>query len=286
MIKLLNITKVFSGDLTSKNTIALSDVSFNIESGKITGFLGANGAGKTTLIKIIMDFIRANSGEVQYCEGLGSSLYKALKQIGYLPERPYFYPQLNGYDFLQYMGKLSQVEELQLKNNINQWSKRLGIDFALNRKLHTYSKGMLQRLGLCSVLLNNPRMIILDEPLSGLDPVGRKEIKDIIKEIHCAGISVFFSTHIVSDVEEIGDNVVFLKQGKLVYSGSLLDILSRYKKRSFRIKYLLQNKLIDLNVAEEDLENQLSGLLSQRVQIISVQQEQMKLEEIFYNIKG
>lgn len=225
MISVDSISKSFrgtKGHFWTKNELVLDKVSFSIQRAKVTGFLGANGAGKTTLLKIMLGFIDADSGTVSFDDELGVDFRDS---IGYLPERPYFYPNLTGLDFVRLMSELSNNKQNIMQSNINLWAPKLRIDFALNRKISTYSKGMLQRLGILSSIIHNPKLIILDEPLSGVDPIGRKELKDIILELKNSGTTVFFSSHILSDIEEICDEIIFLKDKKVQYAGRIEDLL-------------------------------------------------------------
>lgn len=285
MIKLDKITKVFSSDIFKKSFKALDEISFEVKEGNLTGFLGANGAGKTTSIKIMMDFIRATSGQVIYSKQLGGSLKEAVKYIGYLPERPYFYPNLTGREFVQYLGQLSSLNKSQIEEKIKYWSPRFKIDHALDRMLKNYSKGMLQRIGMVSTLVHSPKLVILDEPLSGLDPVGRKEIKDILKEINKnEGITIFFSSHIVYDVEEICHDVIFVKDGKLAYEGKVDTLLKENSKNIFHLKFYEGDNLKIVEVNGANLNREIQNLLSQGKNLYEVQPQKPTLEDIIYRL--
>ena len=146
MLKFSSVTKVFKSDFLKKPVVAVDDLSFNVDEGSIVGFLGANGAGKTTSLKIAMDFTRSTKGEVSF-EGLGKNKSEIFSNIGFLPERPYFYPHLTGRAFCHYMGKLVDMKKSEIEEQIVRWAPKLRIDFALDREIKTYSKGMLQRIG-------------------------------------------------------------------------------------------------------------------------------------------
>ena len=301
MLTLEKITKIFPLDFWKPPFIALEDLSFTIDEGKIVGFLGANGAGKTTSLRIIMGFTKANRGKVLFDRSLGSNRDKVLRNIGFLPERPFFYPDLSGRDFLTFMGKLCEMNSRQIDQAIARWTPRFKIDFALKRKIRTYSKGMLQRIGFCSVLLHDPRLIILDEPLSGLDPIGRKELKDAIIEVNRAGKTVFFSSHIVPDVEEICEKVIFIKNGKLLYEGSIDRIMLDHKGSMYQFKIPKPQNLSAMalpgdvsesenyfivTVAQESRQHLIKILLEKNIDIESLVPIRPSLEEIFYKVKN
>jgi ABC-2 type transport system ATP-binding protein len=285
MLRFNNISKIFKSDLFRQPFVALRDVSFEVETGKIVGFLGANGAGKTTSLKIAMDFIRATEGEVVYSELLGKTRKEIFSNLGYLPERPYFYPHLKGREFCEYMGALSDLDKRTIKQRIEQWAPRFKIDFALEREIRNYSKGMLQRIGFLATLLHDPKMIILDEPLSGLDPIGRKELKDVITEINQQGKTIFFSSHIVSDVEEVCDNVIFLKDGMLVYEGSVEKLLRENSKSTSRLRYKKGDTFESELISNEEKNDKIKTLLQENCEILSLEPEKLTLEEIIYNVK-
>lgn len=285
MLKFNSISKIFKTDLFRKPFVALEDVSFEVSDEKIIGFLGANGAGKTTSLKIAMDFIRPSKGHVEYSPKLGKKQKEIFANIGYLPERPFFYPHLKGREFCYYMGSLLDLEKKILDERIKFWAPRFKIDFALDREIRTYSKGMLQRIGFLATLLHDPLMVILDEPLSGLDPIGRKELKDVIIEINSQGKTVFFSSHIVSDVEEICDEVIFLKDGKLTYQGSVEKLISDNTRQINRIRYRKNNDILIETVTDEDKEKKLQEIISNNYELMSFEPEKLTLEEIIYNVK-
>lgn len=302
MIYFNEINKKFKVDFWNRSFNALEKVSFKISEGQITGFLGANGAGKTTLIKILMNLIRPTSGQVEFNKKLGCNPRKILSGIGYLPERPYFYPHLTGKEFIQYLSLLNDVPSDVMRKRLGFWAERLNLAFALDRKIRSYSKGMLQRLGFISTIIHDPQVIILDEPLSGLDPIGRKEIKDAIVEINNKGKTIFFSSHIIPDVEEVCQAVVFLEKGKIIYDGSIHELINKNIKPNYIIKAVL-NPQIGLktecslienyqvgenkyyNVSWDQKDNLIKEILSHNGKIESMNQNKITLEEIFYKIR-
>jgi ABC-2 type transport system ATP-binding protein len=298
MIFFNEVTKIFRSDLITQPFTALDKVSFKVPEGSMVGFLGANGAGKTTSLKIIMDFIRPTLGSVDFSPTLGVNKLDIFRHVGFLPERPYFYPNLTGEDFLIFMGRLSDMQAPLIKEQIKKWAPRFKIDHALKRELKTYSKGMLQRIGFLSTIIHHPKIIILDEPLSGLDPIGRKELKDVIVEVHREGKTVFFSSHIVPDIEEICDRVIFLKEGKLIYDGSVGELMKQSKIQDYEIsvqgfkgltpqlyrdKILLPEDVVKLTVTSEHKDQVLKELLDTGSNVLSLEMMKSSLEDIFYH---
>lgn len=224
-IELKNVRKVFSHPMKVWTKIeSVKDLSFSMEQGEIIGFVGHNGAGKTTTIKMIMGFITPTSGEISVF-GKKPGEREVKSKIGFLPERPYFYSELTAMEVLKYFGKLSGLSGRILTDKAENVLKKVGLFEDRNRKLASYSKGMLQRIGLAQAIIHDPELVIMDEPMSGLDPIGRKEVKDIIRGLKRDGKSVIFSSHILSDIENLSDRVLIIEHGKLKSFGSLHEII-------------------------------------------------------------
>ena len=285
MIEFNGITKKFQNNFWDKEFLAVDGVSFKIEAGDLVGFLGANGAGKTTLIKILMDFSRQTSGEVTFDKMMGNSLNEIKSSIGYLPERPYLYPHLTGREFLEYVGSVNSISSSELEGLIIYWTEKMQIAHALNKRTKEYSKGMLQRLGFVSCLIHNPKLLVLDEPLSGLDPMGRRDFKKILVELNKSGVTIFFSSHIVSDVEEICNKVIFIEKGKLVYEGNLDSLLMKHANDLYTVKTLENGKVETAHLTSEEKNNYLESMLAKKIEVIEIEKEKITLEEIIYKIK-
>jgi ABC-2 type transport system ATP-binding protein len=295
MISIDHISKSFRGasdHFWKPKQLVLNDINLQIAPDQIIGFLGANGAGKTTLIKIILGLISQDSGTIRFEKSLGKDIEEAFRNLSYLPERPYFYPHLTGREFAQLIGITCGISKATIYERLKTYASMVKIEFALDRKLKSYSKGMLQRVGLMVCLITRPKLLILDEPLSGVDPVGRKEIKDIIVDFQKNGGTVFFSSHILADVEEICDQVVFMKHGTIQLNDKLGNILSRYQTNNFNITYQASECLLDsvnlkkdiyrLVVDESKKEQLLRQILDNAGQILSVEREKKSLEEVLY----
>lgn len=212
----------------------LHEVSLSVGYGEIFGFLGPNGAGKTTTMKIVLGLMRATTGTVELL-GRPALDVDVHKSIGYLPESPYFYDYLTAEEFLWFYGRLGQVNPSDLQQRIPTLLAQVGLTEARYRPLRKFSKGMLQRIGLAQALIHDPQLVMLDEPMSGLDPVGRKDVRDIILGLRDQGKTIFFSTHIISDVEMICDRVGILAKGRMVTVGSMDELVNRNVAQSVEV---------------------------------------------------
>jgi len=221
-IEIENLTKDYEVGFWRKRKVrALDGLSLSVEAGHIFGFLGANGAGKTTTLKLLMRLIYPTAGSARI---LGHDIrdVSVHARIGYLPENPYFYDYLTPREFLDYCGQLFGLDQQTRKTRTEELLARVNLDSrSWKRQLRKFSKGMLQRVGLAQALINNPEVVFLDEPMSGLDPVGRREVRDLIASLRAEGKTVFMSSHILSDIEVLCDSVAILKHGKLAHAGSI-----------------------------------------------------------------
>lgn len=225
MIVFDQISKAFKGDIGGAHVQALSDISFSVPSGEVFGFLGPNGAGKSTTIKVLLNLIRPDVGSASIL-GLDVSRNEVRKQVGFLPENPYFYDYLTARELLWFGGRASGLAKKAIVQRGDELLERVGLNDAANRQLRTYSKGMVQRAGLALALIHDPEVVILDEPMSGLDPLGRKMVGDLIVDLKKQGKTVFFSSHILNDVERFSDRVAIIARGRLQTTGTLQDLLS------------------------------------------------------------
>ncbi|MEE2756440.1 MAG: ABC transporter ATP-binding protein [Myxococcota bacterium] len=204
---------------------AVRGISLNVEQGEIFGFLGPNGAGKTTTIKMLMGLIHPSAGGARiFGQSIGH--IQTRERIGFLPEHPYFYEHLKPIEFLEYYARLFPMTARERKQRAQALIDRVGLNHAVDRPLRKYSKGMIQRVGLAQALINDPDLVILDEPMSGLDPMGRKDVRDIILELSERGKTIFFSSHILQDVEMLCSRVSILVDGQIRREGQLSSLLS------------------------------------------------------------
>ncbi|HKP60197.1 MAG TPA: ABC transporter ATP-binding protein [Polyangiales bacterium] len=224
ILEVSGLKKTFQLGLLRKRVEAVRDVSFEVRRGEVFGFVGPNGAGKTTSIKMMLQLIFPSAGQVKL---FGTSTFdpEARRRLGYLPENPYIYAYLKPLEFLDLCGRLTSMPSARRKARSEELVHKLGIGHALDRPIGKFSKGMMQRLGFCQALLHEPELLILDEPFSGLDPIGRKDIRDLMLEQKAKGTTLLLTTHVLSDVETLSERVAIVRQGKIVAYGALDDLL-------------------------------------------------------------
>ena len=236
VIQTENLTQDFQTGFWRKRPVrALEGLNLQIESGEVFGLLGPNGAGKTTTFKILMGLIRPTGGNARILDADVQDV-KVRQRIGYLPEQPYFYDYLTAREFLIYCGALCDLPKAEASQRTNELLQLVGLADSADKQLRKFSKGMLQRVGLAQALINDPEVLFLDEPMSGLDPLGRREVRDLIVGLRAKGKTIFFSSHILTDVEAMCDRVAILNKGRLVESGKLPEIL---KTRSNEIEVVI-----------------------------------------------
>ena len=207
-----------------KPKLALKDVSFSVEPGQVYGFIGPNGAGKSTTIKVLTGLLNFDSGKV-LVNGISPRDVKSRRYIGYSPEQPYFYDYLTGRELLRFYGTLVGLDGAELDKRIT-WALELlhaNKDW-IDRRLRSYSKGMMQRVGIAQAILGKPKLLILDEPMSGLDPMGRRDVREAILELNRDGVTIFYSSHLLSDVESISHRVAMIVDGRIVREGTVDEI--------------------------------------------------------------
>lgn len=292
-IVLENLSKVYQTGFWMRSFLAVDDLNLSVQEGEAFGFVGPNGAGKTSTIKILVGLQRPSSGNA-YLHGISVLDPTSRYRLGFLPERPYFYTHLSAREVLRFYGGLLKMPKKELHTRMEYLLERVNMTAFADVPLGKYSKGMLQRVGLCQTLLHDPQVILLDEPMSGLDPVGRALVRDLILEEKHKGKTVFFCSHVLSDVESICDRVAILIKGKIRSMGSIDELVKdEQPKVQCRFKAplnfegslslgeeLLLDGTLRVTVSKEDLPHLLQTLLHQRAEIIDVLPIRRTLEDV------
>ena len=293
-----NLSKEYPyGFLNLKKRISLENLNLQVESGEVFGFLGPNGAGKSTTIKLLMRLIFPTSGTARI---LGKSIedVSTHQGIGYLPEQPYFYDYLTAAELLDYFARFHRLTASDRRERIERMLKKVGLETAKKIQLRKYSKGMLQRVGMAQAILHEPEVVVLDEPMSGLDPLGRREVRDIILELKREGRTVLFSTHILSDAEMLCDRVGVIVGGRLRGVGTpgemvgmraqgmeiLFEVEGAAKKFALMDRATRTGERYRVEVSEGELYGALNELNSVGARILSVAQIKPTLEDFFMHL--
>ncbi len=304
IIEIENLSKDYEkGFLKKKKIRALEGLNLQVEPGQIFGFLGGNGAGKTTTIKLLMRLIFPTEGSAKIL-GEDISNFKMHSKIGYCPENPYFYDYLKARELMDYFGELFGLDSNKRKQKTEELLTKVGLEEKdWNKQLRKFSKGMLQRVGIAQSLVNEPEIVFLDEPMSGLDPIGRREIRELIAELREKGTTVFMSSHILSDIEALCDKVAILRSGKLVATGNLDDLLTKSGEvQEFEINIKgVSAEVLEANISniagatitakpnganihienENDIEKIIQITKTAGGNLVSVQPTRQSLEELF-----
>ncbi len=223
-VEVKNLTKVFSTGLSKNYVVAVDNLSFEVAAGEVYGLIGPNGSGKSTTMKVVLGLMAASKGSAKVF-GLDSGDIQARNEIGFLPENPYFYKHLSGEETLKFYGKLCGLKGSELKDRIVELLQLVDLEGAAKRRLGGYSKGMLQRIGLAQTLIQNPRLVILDEPTAGVDPVGSRQIRDLILKLKDDGFTVFLCSHLLEQVQEVCDRVGIIFKGRMRREGTLDELI-------------------------------------------------------------
>lgn len=294
-----NLTKIYSAGWKRESVKAVDDLSLSIDQGSVVGLIGPNGAGKSTAIYCILGLLIPDAGSIRIF-GHPPDSKKARNRLGFQSEIFHTYDYLKPEDTLKLYGQLSNLSEAELDQRINPQLERLGLMHAQNRKVGSFSKGMKQRLGIAQALIHNPDLLILDEPFTGLDPQGRKEIGDIVFEEKRKGKTVFFSSHILSDIERLCDQIIMIRKGSVVLSGDLEDMTTTDGRWSITVKGWSQvsgSPLADWDlsinqqqttteiICSGEQKNEVLGqLIKLPVDIIGVRTQTQTLEELYMKL--
>jgi ABC-2 type transport system ATP-binding protein len=264
------LTKVFPVPFHREKVVAVRDLDLRVEAGEVYGLLGPNGSGKSTTLKIILGLVSPTRGRSEIF-GRDSSRVDSREAVGFLPENPYFYKYLSGEETLRFFGKLGGLNGARLRQRIDELLDLVGLTNARKRRLGTYSKGMLQRIGLAQALIHEPKLVVLDEPTAGVDPAGSRDIRDLIVDLKKRGITVLLSSHLLAQVQEICDRIGILANGMLVRQGRLEELIAIQN----------QTELI-LENAPEALLNEIEALAGRsNARIIARQRSTTTLERMF-----
>lgn len=295
VVETWNINKIYrTGFWLNQKVQSLTNFSLSVRQGETFGLLGPNGAGKTTLLKILLGVIRPTSGRaVLLGRPIGDRATK--QKVGYLPENPYFYDFLTAWEFLEFVGGLFQIPASKQKQRIPQLLDLVGLaqKTAKKKQLRQYSKGMMQRVGMAQALINDPELVFFDEPMSGLDPLGRYQVREIILSLKEQGKTIFFNSHVLTDVEQICDRIAILARGELICVGSLEEILGSANVYQVVVKGGTESQLEEwitgLKLEDNLWHGQLKGdpqtfidhLPSLDIQLINLNLARASLEEYF-----
>jgi ABC-2 type transport system ATP-binding protein len=295
LIKTIELSKTYKGSV-----YALKSLNLDIEKGEIFGFLGPNGAGKSTTIKLILDIIRPTSGKALLFD-IDVSNPESRKRVGYLPENPSFYDYLTAEELLWFAGKIHKMDDGAIARKTVELLELLDLTEAKSTPIRKYSKGMVQRAGLAHALINDPDLLILDEPTSGLDPVGRRKVADLLLDLKKQGKTIFFSSHILHDVETICDKAGIIVEGELRFSGKLSTVLHQsfqdfevvVQNISDEILSEIKDKNIDchkegdtarLRIKEDDLWEMIEFVKSKNLSLFAIEPKRKTLEGLFLEL--
>jgi ABC-2 type transport system ATP-binding protein len=269
------LTKIFPVPFQRQSVAAVCDLDLSVQAGEIYGLLGPNGSGKSTTLKIILGLVSPTRGSAEIF-GCDSSLVRSREAVGFLPENSYFYKYLSGAETLRFFGKLCGLRGRFLESRIDELLALVGLADARHRRLRTYSKGMLQRIGLAQALINRPRLVVLDEPTAGVDPAGSRDICNLLVDLKGNGITVLLSSHLLAQVQEICDRVGILANGRLVREGRLDDLLARKNETEL----VLEN-------ASDALLNEIESLAEKsNAGVVARRRSTTTLERLFLDATG
>jgi ABC-2 type transport system ATP-binding protein len=269
-VEIEHLTKVFRVPMRRERVVAVRDLTLRVEPGEVYGLLGPNGSGKSTTLKIVLGLVSATRGTTRVF-GEDSRLVRSRRDVGFLPENPYFYKFLTGAETVRFFGRLSGMSGAALDARVTELLELVGLTEAGGRRVGAYSKGMLQRIGLAQALVQDPGLLVLDEPTAGVDPVGSREIRDLILRLKERGKTILLCSHLLSQVQEICDRVGILARGELVREGRVDELLSLRDRAEIVLEDAPADKLAALEKAAAEL-----GL-----KVVSRGRAQTTLENLF-----
>ena len=272
-VRIENLTKIFPVPLRRQRVTAVRNLSFEVHPGEVYGLLGPNGSGKSTTLKILLGLVTPNQGRAMIF-GQDSSDYHSRRDVGFLPENPYFYKFLTAAETLRFYGKVCGMGGTILNKRIDELIHLVGLEDARDRRIGGFSKGMLQRIGLAQALIQDPRLVVLDEPTAGVDPAGSHQIRDLILDLKKRGKTVLLTSHLLEQVQEICDRVGIMARGEMIREGALADLVSVKNQTEF----VIEN-------ATPDIRSQIEHLLQNSpAKLLSTRQPQRSLESVFLEL--
>ncbi|MBB83691.1 MAG: hypothetical protein CL931_07765 [Deltaproteobacteria bacterium] len=298
IVRVRGIVKDFRPGFGLRRKRVLHGVTFDVQDNEIFGFVGPNGAGKTTTLKVLMGLIRPTEGRARVLgHDVGESEFR--HRIGFLPENPYFYPFLTAREILDFYARLSGVPASDRAQRVDRLLGLVNLGHAMDTRLRTFSKGMLQRVGIAQALIHDPKVVFLDEPMSGLDPLGRVEIRDLILSLRSEGKTVFMNTYILPDVESICDRVAIIVKGRIRHQGQIEDFLPTDRRETdvlisslppetaeelgerFDLEMRGLGERLELRVGEKDVSGVLDAVIRVGAEVVSVTPHRNSLEDVF-----
>ncbi len=274
-ISIQNLTKIYPIPFKREKVVAVKDLSLAVEPGQVYGLLGPNGSGKSTTMKIVLGLVTPTAGKTEIF-GRDSRTVESREDVGFLPENPYFYKFLTGSETLHFYGKICGLSGAKLRERTRELLALVGLENAADRRLGGYSKGMLQRIGLAQAMVQEPRLLVLDEPTAGVDPAGSREIRDLILDFKKRGITVLLCSHLLGQVQEICDRIGILHQGVLVREGKLDELISIES----------QTELILENATPELLAEIQAAVAKSKARVVEQRKPQTTLERYFLEVTG
>jgi ABC-2 type transport system ATP-binding protein len=272
-VRIENLTKIFPVPLRRQRVTAVRNLNFEVLPGEVYGLLGPNGSGKSTTLKILLGLVTPNHGRAMIF-GQDSRDYHSRRDVGFLPENPYFYKFLTAAETLRFYGKVCGMGGALLNKRIDELLHLVGLDDARDRRIGGFSKGMLQRIGLAQALIQDPRLVVLDEPTAGVDPAGSHQIRDLILDLKQRGKTVLLTSHLLEQVQEICDRVGIMARGEMIREGALADLVSVRNQTEF----VIEN-------ATPEIRSQIESLLQNSpANLLSIRQPQRSLESVFLEL--
>jgi ABC-2 type transport system ATP-binding protein len=272
-VSLRNLTCVFPVPLRREKLVAVRDLSIEVREGEVYGLLGPNGSGKSTTMKMLLGLVTPTEGTAEVF-GRSSRDFASRNDVGFLPENPYFYKFLTGAETLEFYGKLCGLRGAKLRDRVGELLALVGLEDARHRRVGTYSKGMLQRIGLAQAIVQDPRLVVLDEPTAGVDPVGSRQIRDVILNFKARGMTVMLTSHLLEQVQEVCDRVGIMARGRLLREGTLAELTTVGNQTQFVVENATPQLTADIQAL----------VAKSGATLVETRPEQRTLEKVFLDV--